>query len=128
MSDAYNAGYEAVARRRFTPGPWIAEEQQDSGGEYVIRPQNSPKPIAVTFPNTDESANASLLEAAPELYAIVREWVYGKGDLHRLFGPARQLLDRIDAAQSIPFSLKDGTTEGKERLIAAIREEPEVDG
>ncbi len=77
-----------------TPGQWqvgISFDNEWVWPVFRLANLNDPNPDG-----QEVKANARLIAAAPELYDVVREWLDGKGDLHRLHGVARQLIDRVD--------------------------------
>lgn len=103
----------------FTPGPWIATEYNDMGGydcmtgAIWIEQAGDPRRLSIATLDgghygqahchpipaeglTRMEANARLIAAAPELYAIVQQ-VAGEGRLLNTseYDEARQLLARI---------------------------------
>lgn len=71
---------------KFTPGPWSAYRVPEGLGDYRIMAEDYRIGFAYTaFSKGDAKANAHLISAAPELYAVVeRHAEYLQAELSRV--------------------------------------------
>lgn len=84
-----------------TPGPWQVQEAGSPAGVVItaVNPLDPAYPSKLEYVGSVEKKNAALVAAAPELLAVLREWVENAGDEEAIWFKAEALLKRIDGDQ-----------------------------
>jgi hypothetical protein len=82
---------------RFTPGPWVAAEQDTWRVEWDGEYRNDGYIIAYRLEGSDAKANAHLIAAAPDLYATL-QLVANSLECDREDRANREILRRVNEA------------------------------
>ena len=84
-----------ASETNFTPGPWVVED--DSPVTPWVRCPDDKSTLSVSRPYRERLANAYMIAAAPDLYAVVEELEESSSYWSEYFVPIG-IVDRLRAA------------------------------